>query len=69
MVCVEAFSKHAELVPIRDKSAPEVAYAFLHSVLGLCMVAVHGNVVYTVPEVRRTKTLIGTIHSPAVLHF
>ena len=34
MVCVEAFSKHAELVPIRDKSAPEVAYAFLHNVLG-----------------------------------
>ena len=34
MVAVEAFSKHAELVPIRDKSAPEVAYAFLHNVLG-----------------------------------
>ena len=33
MVCVEAFSKHAEFIPIKDKTAAEVAYAFLHNVL------------------------------------
>ena len=33
MVCVEAFSKHAEFIPIRNKTAVETAYAFLHNVL------------------------------------
>jgi hypothetical protein len=33
MVAVEAYSKHAELIPIPNKSAAETAYAFLHNVL------------------------------------
>ena len=33
MVCVEAFSKHAELIPIRSKDADVTAHAFLHNVI------------------------------------
>ena len=33
MIAVEAFSKYVEVLPIKDKSAPEVAYHFLHGVL------------------------------------
>ena len=33
MVAVDAFSKHAELVPIKNKTAATVSYAYLHNVL------------------------------------
>jgi hypothetical protein len=33
MVCVEAWTKHVEMIPLRDKSAEEVANAFLSNVL------------------------------------
>ena len=33
MVCVEAFSKHAELIPITSKHSDVTAHAFLHNVL------------------------------------
>jgi site-specific DNA-cytosine methylase len=33
MVCVEAFSKHAEMIPISQKSAEHTAYAFTHNVI------------------------------------
>ena len=33
MVCVEAFSKHAELIPIPNKAASTTTFAFLHNVL------------------------------------
>jgi hypothetical protein len=33
MVCVEAFSKHAEMIPISQKSAEHTAYAFAHNVI------------------------------------
>ena len=33
MVCVEAFSKHAELIPIPSKDADVTAHAFLHNVI------------------------------------
>ena len=34
MVCIEAFSKFAVMIPIPQKTAEETAYAFLHNVLG-----------------------------------
>ena len=43
MIAVEAFSKYVEVFPIKDKSAPEVSYHFLHGVLaryGACAEAV-----------------------------
>lgn len=33
MIAVEAFSKHLEAVPIKDKEADTVAFAFLHNVI------------------------------------
>ena len=33
MVCVEAFSKHAELIPITSKHSDVTAHAFLHNVI------------------------------------
>jgi hypothetical protein len=33
MICVESFSKHAELIPMPDKSSETCAFHFLHNVI------------------------------------
>jgi hypothetical protein len=55
MIAVEAFSKHLELVPIVNKEAATVAYAFLHHVIRILT----PDIDYDDPAAAATRDLLG----------